>query len=71
MRKPKSSNKPAEDRRIYACESEVKIRLQGLPLDVEQIAEELRRYMTVLEESDNYPNRGDSRFVRRYMTVRV
>ena len=49
------------------CTSEVKIRLTGLPEDVEKIATALRA--VALEESKDYANR-DSKFVRRYLTVK-
>lgn len=47
---------------------QVKIRLQGLPEDVEKTAVALRALMRVLEESADYQNRN-SEFVRRYLTV--
>ncbi len=48
--------------------SQVKIRLSGLPEDVEAAARVLRADFRVLEESADYPNRN-SAFVRRYLTV--
>ena len=47
----------------------MKIRLQGLPGEVEEFAAvlgELRRW-EVLEESGDYANRGTSKLVRRYI----
>lgn len=48
---------------------QVKLRLMGLPADVEKTAIALQMLMNVLEESDDVPNRGRSQFVRRYLTV--
>lgn len=48
---------------------QVKIRLQGLPEDCEKTALALKTLMNVLEESADYQNRGNSKFVRRYLTV--
>lgn len=49
----------------------LKIRVEGLPEEVETFASELEclRAWEVLQESDDYPNRGSSRFVRRYIDV--
>ncbi len=47
---------------------QVKIRLTGLPEDVEAVAELLRQKAVVLEESGDYRNRK-SEFVHRYLTV--
>lgn len=49
----------------------MKVRLQGLPGEVEEFAAmlgELRRW-EVLEESGDYANRGTSKLVRRYIEV--
>ena len=49
----------------------LKIRMQGLPEEVEEFSamlDELRRW-EVLEESGDYPNRGSSKLVRRYIEV--
>ena len=49
----------------------LKIRVQGLPEEVEEFAamlDELRRW-EVLEESGDCPNRGGSKLVRRYIEV--
>jgi len=53
------------------CEMPVKVRLEGLPADVETFACLLRETNCVVEESPDYPNRGTSKFVRRYITVRL
>lgn len=47
----------------------VKVRLMGLPVDVERTTQALRNTLRVVEESPDYPNRGRSAFVRRYLTV--
>ena len=49
----------------------IKIRLEGLPAYVKAVALVLRNIpvLRVVEESKEYPNRGTSEFVRRYMTV--
>lgn len=47
---------------------QVRVRLNGLPEDVEKTAVALRVLMHVVEESADYPNRN-SEFVRRYLTV--
>ena len=49
----------------------LKIRVQGLPEEVEEFSamlDELRRW-EVLEESGDYPNRGASKLVRRYVEI--
>jgi hypothetical protein len=53
------------------CEMPVKIRLEGLTKDVATIAQLLRETGCVVEESPDYPNRGASKFVRRYVTVKL
>jgi len=58
-------------RRFPLCELPVKMRLEGLPQDVETVARLLRETGCVVEESANYPNRGASKFVRRYVTVKL
>ena len=49
----------------------LKIRVQGLPEEVEAFAAELEslRRWEVLEESGDYPNRGASKLVRRYIEI--
>lgn len=52
------------------CEmADVIIRLMGLPQDVEQVAAILRNSTRFVEESKDYPNRGASKLVRRYITL--
>jgi hypothetical protein len=53
------------------CELPVKVRLEGLTKDVETFACLLRETGCVVEESPDYPNRGASKFVRRYVTVKL
>lgn len=53
------------------CELPVKLRLEGLPQDVATMAALLRETGCVVEESLDYPNRGVSKFVRRYVTVKL
>lgn len=53
------------------CEMPVKLRLEGLPADVATVAALLKETGCVVEESADYPNRGTSQFVRRYMTVKL
>jgi hypothetical protein len=53
------------------CEMPVKVRLEGLTKDVETFALLLRETGCVVEESPDYPNRGASKFVRRYLTVKL
>lgn len=48
---------------------QVKVRLQGLPDDVEKTAVVVRTFMRVLDESSDYANRGGE-FVRRYLVVK-
>lgn len=47
----------------------IKIRLQGTPLEVSEFADALERAGCVLERSNAYKNRGDSRCVRVYLNV--
>jgi len=58
-------------RLVPLCELPVKMRLEGLPQDVETIARLLKETGCVVEESANYQNRGASKFVRRYVTVKL
>jgi hypothetical protein len=46
----------------------VKIRVQGLPEDVEKVVDILNRCLNVLEESSSYKNRN-SEYVRKYLDV--
>jgi hypothetical protein len=54
-----------------ACELPVKMRLEGLPQDVETVADLLRKTGCVVEESRDYANRGKSQLVRRYITIKL
>ena len=45
----------------------VKVRLQGLPEEVCRIADAMESTGCVLERSEEYPNRGKSRYVRVYL----
>ena len=49
----------------------LKIRVQGLPEEVDEFAAELEnlRRWEMLEESADYANRGASKLVRRYIEV--
>lgn len=47
----------------------IKVRVQGLPEEVEAWCDELERRGGVLERSDPYPNRGRSKFVRVYLEL--
>jgi len=46
----------------------VKVRLQGLPDEVEEILKQLREQFRILEESNQYDNRN-SEYVRVYLDV--
>lgn len=48
----------------------IKIRIQGLPDEISALIEDMKRHYDVLEVSDEYKNRGDSKFVRVYVTIR-
>lgn len=48
----------------------IKMRLQGLPDEIEKLVEDLKTKYDVLEVSDSYANRGDSKFVRVYVTIK-
>lgn len=45
----------------------IKVRLQGLPAEVEAAAAVIRSKLWVINESRDYPNRGESDYVRRYI----
>lgn len=45
----------------------VRVRLQGLPEEVRRIANAMESVGCVLERSEEYPNRGCSRYVRVYL----
>lgn len=42
----------------------VRVRLEGLPDEVQRIADAMQAAGCVLERSREYPNRGESRYVR-------
>jgi hypothetical protein len=48
----------------------VKLRIEGLPGEVDALAGVLRGVLEVVEESRDYPNRAPSTAVRRYLEVR-
>lgn len=45
----------------------VRVRLEGLPEEVHRIADAMQAAGCVLERSSEYPNRGESRYVRVYL----
>lgn len=45
----------------------VRVRLEGLPDEVHRIANAVQVAGCVLERSREYPNRGESRYVRAYL----
>lgn len=47
----------------------IKIRLEGLPLEVQEVAKQIGTQFSVLEQSEPYANRSRSKFVRIYMSV--
>ena len=49
----------------------MKLRIEGLPGEVADLAALLRSRVEVVEESRDYPNRGASQLVRRYLEVRT
>lgn len=49
----------------------MKIRLMGLPDEVEEVISRLETVLDVVEKSAPYANRGDSRQVRCYVEIRV
>lgn len=48
----------------------MKLRLEGVPGEVEALAALLRGTLEVVEESRDYPNRAPSQNVRRYLEIR-
>jgi hypothetical protein len=68
-KQPEPANPLARSRPL--CELPVKMRIEGLPRDVETVARLLRETGCVVEESPDYPNRGKSKFVRRYLTIKL
>lgn len=49
----------------------VKYRIEGLPSAVEAAVADLRERHQIIEASRPYPNRGDSKLVRQYLTALV
>ena len=49
----------------------MRLRLMDMPEQVEAVTAVLRRAFDVVEESGQYPNRGASRMVRRYIDLRL
>ena len=47
----------------------VKIRLEGLPHEIERVLRQIELHLVVVEESQVYANRGRSMLVRQYITV--
>lgn len=45
----------------------IKVRVEGLPEEVEAFVAELETYCEVLSKSAPYSNRGQSRYVRVYL----
>lgn len=45
----------------------VRVRLEGLPDEVHRTANAMQAAGCVLERSREYPNRGESRYVRAYL----
>lgn len=48
----------------------MKLRIEGLPGEVEAVTAVLRGTLEVVEESRDYPNRAPSTAVRRYLEIR-
>jgi hypothetical protein len=49
----------------------IRLRLMGPPEEVATLAACVGALVEVLEESPDYPNRGTTSLVRRYLSVRV
>lgn len=49
----------------------MKMRLHGLPAEVEEAVKRLHGILAVVSVSDPYPDRGSSRLVRVYVEVRL
>lgn len=47
------------------------IHLEGLPAEVDQATRTLRDTFEVLEQGRDYPNRDESKLVRRYLKVEL
>lgn len=49
----------------------VKVRIEGLPMEVEQFTEQLEKDgYEFLQKSENYPNRN-SVYIRKYVDIRL
>ena len=49
----------------------IKVRIEGLPMEVEQFTEQLEKDgYEFLQKSENYPNRN-SQYVRKYVEIRL
>lgn len=55
----------------FGGERMIKIRLQGLPEEIERFIEDFKGKYEVLEVSEPYENRGESKFVRVYVTIKT
>ena len=49
----------------------MKLRLEGTAAEVAACAWRLTKQFAVIEQSRDYPNRGDSTQVRRYVEIRL
>lgn len=49
----------------------MKIRLMGLPDEVDAVITQIGKVLDIVEVSDAYPNRGNSQLVRHYVEVRL
>jgi hypothetical protein len=49
----------------------IKMRLEGLPEDIQKLVEDLKKKYEVLDVSKPYENRGTSKFVRVYVSVKT
>ena len=49
----------------------IKMRLQGLESDLMKMIEDMKSKYEVLEVSEPYPNRGESKLVRIYVTLKA
>lgn len=57
-----------DGRRMFSKEVVmVRVRLEGLPEEVHRISDAMQAAGCVLERSREYPNRGESRYVRVYL----
>lgn len=51
--------------------SDVRLRIEGTPEQVEACFWRLDRQFAVIDASRDYPNRGGSQLVRRYVQIRL